>query len=98
GRVNLTRRRLLADEDRVRAVGLEGALPDERERDNLIAQLAAREPSSYRDRDHGYGDRDRSYGDRDRGGFGDRRGPGRDRDRGSFSDRRRDDRPRRRDY
>ena len=98
GRVNLTRRRLLADEDRVRAVGLEGALPDERERDNLIAQLAAREPSSYRDRDHGYGDRDRSYGDRDRGGFGDRRSPGRDRDRGSFSDRRRDDRPRRRDY
>ena len=98
GRVNLTRRRLLADEDKVRAAGLEGALPDERERDNLIAQLAAREPSSYRDRDHGYGDRDRSYGDRDRGGFGDRRGPGRDRDRGSFSDRRRDDRPRRRDY
>ena len=99
GRVNLTRRRLLADEDRVRAVGLEGALPDERERDNLIAQLAAREPSSYRDRDHGYGDRDRSYGDRDRGGFGgERRGGPRDRDRGSFSDRRRDDRPRRRDY
>lgn len=97
GRVNLTRRRLLADEDRVRAAGLEGALPDERERDNLIAQLAAKEPSSYRDRDHGYGDRDRSYGDRERGGFGDRRGP-RDRDRGSFSDRRRDDRPRRRDY
>ncbi|WP_298778757.1 polyribonucleotide nucleotidyltransferase [uncultured Fretibacterium sp.] len=99
GRVNLTRRRLLADEDRVRAAGLEGALPDERERDNLIAQLAAREPSSYRDRDHGYGDRDRSYGDRDRGGFGgERRGGPRDRDRGSFSDRRRDDRPRRRDY
>ena len=99
GRVNLTRRRLLADEDRVRAVGLEGALPDERERDNLIAQLAAREPSSYRDRDHSYGDRDRSYGDRDRGGFGgERRGGPRDRDRGSFSDRRRDDRPRRRDY
>ena len=99
GRVNLTRRRLLADEDRVRAAGLEGALPDERERDNLIAQLAAREPSSYRDRDHSYGDRDRSYGDRDRGGFGgERRGGPRDRDRGSFSDRRRDDRPRRRDY
>ncbi len=97
GRVNLTRRRLLADEDRVRAAGLEGALPDERERDNLIAQLAAKEPSSYRDRDHGYGDRDRSYGDRERGGFGDRRGP-RERDRGSFNDRRRDDRPRRRDY
>ena len=43
GRVNLTRRRVLANEDKIRAAGLAYALPDERERDNLIASLASRE-------------------------------------------------------
>lgn len=85
GRVNLTRRRLLANEDKVHENGLGHVLPDEHERDDLIVALAAREPV----RDHGYGDRgygdrsfgSRSYGDRDRG-YGDRnRGYG-DRDRG----------------
>ena len=43
GRANLTRRRVLASEDKVRAAGLAHVLPDERERDNLIASLASRE-------------------------------------------------------
>ena len=43
GRVNLTRRRVLANEEKIRAAGLAYALPDERERDNLIASLASRE-------------------------------------------------------
>ena len=43
GRANLTRRRVLANEDKIRAAGLAHALPDERERDNLIATLASRE-------------------------------------------------------
>ncbi|MBR0151049.1 MAG: polyribonucleotide nucleotidyltransferase [Synergistaceae bacterium] len=47
GRANLTRRRIMANEDKIRAAGLAHALPDERERDNLIASL------SSRDRGHG---------------------------------------------
>ena len=43
GRANLTRRRVLASEDKIRAAGLAHVLPDERERDNLIASLASRE-------------------------------------------------------
>ena len=43
GRANLTRRRVMASEDKVRAAGLAHVLPDERERDNLIASLASRE-------------------------------------------------------
>lgn len=59
GRVNLTRRRVLANEEKIRAAGLAYALPDERERDNLIASLASRERGysnfSMRDRvDTGY--------------------------------------------
>lgn len=96
GRVNLTRRRLMTNEDKVREAGLEHTLFDERERDELIVQLSAsdsmRDRGGYGDRDRGYGDRggfgdrdrgfsrDRGYGDRDRIGFGDR-------DRGGFGDR-----------
>ena len=59
GRVNLTRRRVLANEEKIRAAGLAYALPDERERDNLIATLSSRERGygtfSMRDRvDSGY--------------------------------------------
>ncbi|MCR5347682.1 MAG: polyribonucleotide nucleotidyltransferase [Fretibacterium sp.] len=96
GRVNLTRRRLLANEEKISAAGLDYVLPDERERDNLIADLAAREPASrgYGDRDRGgYGDRDRGYsrggsrGDYDRGGRGDYDRGGRgDYDRGGRGD------------
>ncbi len=43
GRANLTRRRILASEDKIKAAGLAHALPDERERENLISSLAARE-------------------------------------------------------
>ena len=43
GRANLTRRRIMANEEKIRAAGLAHALPDERERDNLIATLASRE-------------------------------------------------------
>ena len=43
GRANLSRRRILANEDKIRSAGLAHALPDERERENLIASLAVRE-------------------------------------------------------
>ena len=43
GRANLTRRRIMADENKIRTAGLAYALPDERERDNLITTLASRE-------------------------------------------------------
>lgn len=43
GRVNLTRRRILSSEDKIKSAGLAYALPDERERENLISSLAARE-------------------------------------------------------
>ncbi len=43
GRANLTRRRIMANEEKIRAAGLAHALPDERERDNLIATLSSRE-------------------------------------------------------
>ncbi len=43
GRVNLSRRRVLANENKVKAAGLGYALPEERERENLINALAARE-------------------------------------------------------
>lgn len=43
GRANLTRRRIMADENKIRSAGLAYALPDERERDNLISTLASRE-------------------------------------------------------
>ncbi len=97
GRVNLTRRRVLANEEKIRAAGLAYALPDERERDNLIASLASR--------DRGYG----SFSMRDRidtgyisRGFSSSRGSrnefdfGRDRNEYGRNDRRRNDR--RRDY
>ncbi|MBQ7544615.1 MAG: polyribonucleotide nucleotidyltransferase [Synergistaceae bacterium] len=69
GRVNLTRRRVLANEEKVRAAGLAYALPDERERDNLIATLASRE--------RGYGTfsmRDRVDSFSGRGGYSSGRG------------------------
>ena len=99
GRVNLTRRRLMANEDKIRAAGLEHTLPDERERDNLISTLAASDPGPSRS---GYGDRggygDRSYGDRDRGYDRDRgRGRG-DYGRGDYGRDRRGGRPPKRDY
>ena len=94
GRVNLTRRRVLANEEKVRAAGLAYALPDERERDNLIATLASRERGystfSMRDRVDGFsGGRGYSSG---RGGRGGEFGFGRETyDRsGRRNDRRRD--------
>lgn len=64
GRANLTRRRVLANEEKVRAAGLTYALPDERERENLINSLASRErgySGGYAFRDHvgtsGYSER-----------------------------------------
>lgn len=65
GRVNLTRRRLLADENKVREAGLAEALPEEHERDNLIASIADKAPSAPRGDRPGYGG---DRGDRDRGG------------------------------
>ena len=41
GRPNLSRRRVLANEGKIRESGLAYALPDERERDNLIASLSS---------------------------------------------------------
>ena len=43
GRANLSRRRALANEEKVREAGLAYALPDERERENLITSLSSRE-------------------------------------------------------
>ncbi len=65
GRANLTRRRVLANEDKIRAAGLAHALPDERERDNLIASLSQRERGysnfSMRDRIGGTNYLERGY-------------------------------------
>ena len=97
GRVNLTRRRVLANEDKIRAAGLAYALPDERERDNLIASLASRDRGygnfSMRDRvDTGYISRGFSSSRSSRNDFD----FGRDRNEYGRNDRRRNDR--RRDY
>ena len=43
GRVNVSRRRIMSDEAKIREAGLAYALPDERERDNLIASLNSRD-------------------------------------------------------
>ena len=47
GRANLTRRRILADEAKIRAAGLAHVLPDERERENLISSLSSRDRGNY---------------------------------------------------
>ncbi|MBQ7733886.1 MAG: polyribonucleotide nucleotidyltransferase, partial [Synergistaceae bacterium] len=99
GRANITRRRVLASEDKIRAAGLMHVLPDERERENLISSLSSRERGysnfSMRDRigsGSGYMER----------GFSSRSGRGSDFEfggRGGYSDRRSDRRnDRRRDY
>ena len=97
GRANLTRRRVLASEDKIRAAGLMHVIPEERERENLISSLSSRERGysnfSMRDRlgsGAGYMERGFSRGrsDFDFGGRG-----------GYSSDRRNDRRnDRRRDY
>ena len=104
GRVNLTRRRVLANEEKIRAAGLAYALPDERERDNLIASLASRERGygtfSMRDRvgpNAGYLSRGYSSTRSSRNDFDRSNSSGFDFGRGSYdrSNRRND---RRRDY
>ena len=59
GRVNLTRRRLLADENKVLEAGFAEALPDERERENLIESIAENAPPAAPrgERGHDRGDR-----------------------------------------
>ena len=47
GRPNLSRRRVMANEEKIREAGLAYALPDERERDNLIASLSSRSRGGY---------------------------------------------------
>ncbi len=47
GRPNLSRRRVLANEGKIREAGLAYALPDERERDNLIASLSSGNRGGY---------------------------------------------------
>ncbi len=47
GRVNLTRRRVMANEEKVREAGFAYALPDERERDNLISSLTSKGRGGY---------------------------------------------------
>ncbi len=72
GRANLTRRRVLANENKVREAGLTHALPDERERENLINSLSSRErgySSGYAFRDHlGSGYNERGYSGSSRSG------------------------------
>ena len=48
GRANLTRRRVMANEEKIREAGLAYALPDERERDNLINSLASKDRGGYK--------------------------------------------------
>jgi polyribonucleotide nucleotidyltransferase len=62
GRVNLSRRRIVANEEKIAEAGLSHCLPDERERENLIESLPESEGPS--DRGAPRGDRDRH----DRGG------------------------------
>ena len=91
GRVNLTRRRILSSEDKIKSAGLAYALPDERERENLISSLAARE--------RGYA----THLDRERfntyASFGYSPSFGKDYNKNNYTDRERDrgDRDRRRD-
>jgi polyribonucleotide nucleotidyltransferase len=66
GRVNLTRRRIFADESKVTSLGFAHCLPDERERENLIESVAGSAPRGERER-HDQGDRGGDRG-RDRGG------------------------------
>ncbi|MDR3264668.1 MAG: polyribonucleotide nucleotidyltransferase [Synergistaceae bacterium] len=76
GRVNLTRRRVVFDEAKVRDAGFADVVPNERERENLIESLAGSESSAPR-----AGDRERNDrgGDRDRGHrYGGGRAPRRD--------------------
>lgn len=65
GRVNLTRRRIVSNEEKIREVGLLDALPNERERENLIESIAENAPPAAP-----RGDRERN----DRGDRGDRGG------------------------
>lgn len=94
GRANLTRRRVLANEDKIRAAGLAHALPDERERDNLIASLASRERGysnfSMRDRIGNYLERGYSSNRSTRNDYDFGRGNYSERDSGRRSSRRRD--------
>ncbi|MBQ3376644.1 MAG: S1 RNA-binding domain-containing protein, partial [Synergistaceae bacterium] len=93
GRVNLTRRRLLVNEEKIRAAGLERALPEEREREHLISDIASASGYGDRERDRGYRD---ERDDRGRmGTIGSRFGGAVERDRmrgssSSFSSRDRD--------
>ncbi|MBQ9896065.1 MAG: S1 RNA-binding domain-containing protein, partial [Synergistaceae bacterium] len=93
GRVNLTRRRLLVNEEKIRAAGLERALPEEREREHLISDIASASGYGDRERDRGYRD---ERDDRGRmGTLGSRFGGAVERDRmrgssSSFSSRDRD--------
>ena len=97
GRANLTRRRVLASEDKIRSAGLMHVLPDERERENLISSLSSRERGysnfSMRDRlgsGAGYMDRGFSRGGRSDFDFGGRGGYSSDRRNDRRNDRRRD--------
>ena len=101
GRANLSRRRVLASEDKIRAAGLMHVLPDERERENLISSLSSRERGysnfSMRDRmgsSSNAGYMDRGYSRSGRGDFD--FGGGRGNSYSDRNDRRRNDR--RRDY
>ncbi len=74
GRVNLTRRRIVSDEAKVAEAGLSDALPSERERETLIANIAENAPPSAP-----RGDRERSdRGGRDSRSHGGGRPPRRD--------------------
>ncbi|MBQ6774732.1 MAG: polyribonucleotide nucleotidyltransferase [Synergistaceae bacterium] len=97
GRANLTRRRVLASEDKIRSAGLMHVLPDERERENLISSLSSRERGysnfSMRDRlgsGAGYMERGFSRGGRSDFDFGGRGGYSSDRRNDRRNDRRRD--------
>jgi polyribonucleotide nucleotidyltransferase len=82
GRVNLSRRRIVSDEEKVRQAGFADTLPNERERENLIESIAESAPPAAprgdRERYDRGGDHHRSDRSRDHRSSGGGRPPRRD--------------------
>ncbi|MDR1740258.1 MAG: polyribonucleotide nucleotidyltransferase [Synergistaceae bacterium] len=74
GRVNLSRRRVIADESKVVQAGLAAFLPDERERENLIESISETSGPFRGDRGASAPSRDRDRFGPSRGGSGPRGG------------------------
>lgn len=73
GRVNLSRRRIVSNEEKIRELGLAEALPNERERENLIESIAENAPPPSPRGDRERHDRGGDRGSRDHRSSGERR-------------------------